>query len=561
MGFKRPTLNELEALAEQLSKEYKGTNPQRLSFIALLQELIYSLETETDTNKKIDILLGAIVFELEMIESKYTFLSPDRSDMHALIKKKINLSTENPMSLDERLIYLHKFHQYSQTALTDENIKRVSEEVLKCEWKTKESLLKNIHHGLHEARKKDTSYINALVNGTPNLIAIQKKMQTVTENYHAQRAKKRWAMFQSSKRAPTCEVSDFIHDTCLDFFATNYDGKSTPGKSTEQLQELECKTRLGLSLAMLMDIYGEYWVLSPKGGWFNNGSELYKLLLPMMNIQDIDKISYDDKNDWLLSLKNHITNVKSDEKYYQAMIKKYQDEGVKDIDKLFTQFETRVNKLYAALQDEKNTPSRGVRLTTTVVSYTTQSVAARLMADTAESATKYVLTGAGSIIGGPIVGLAVYLGTTVIMTGLRALLKKDILTGTAAMLYAWLLEKIGDTVANAAVGVVAYPFSTSKEGLTSLRRKLSAENDKLFCDWVNTLLELPNDIVAVKEKEQIRDVLGLEAEEKLIPLPVKVKNPQKEEQLAKEGFFSRVRRKNVNVVQEDYQPQAKMIKV
>jgi len=112
----------------------------------------------------------------------------------------------------------------------------------------------------------------------------------------------------------------------------------------------------------------------------------------------------------------------------------------------------------------------------------------------------------------------------------------------------------GGICAGAAVGVVSYPFSASKDGLDKLRRKLSPENEKLFREWVNTLLELPSDIVSEQEKDQIRNVLGLEKGARLQPLPPMSEDDRRHAARLLANEFTSRQEENALVITDDYRP-------
>jgi len=571
MTYQRLPLKDLRALAEELDRTYHSVNsnrknPQRKSFLALYKEIVNATANQTADNEQlVDILTGAALFEMEHIKSEYSYLSPEGSDLYSLLKRKLKITQQNPLKDDERLVYLHKFNKYVQNTLTDENLKNVKESVVQTAWKTKQDLLKNIHGTLKHLRKRDAERIGSLVHGTPNLIALQKNMQEIRKKYRAARDKHRWKMFQSKKREAMCDISEFIHETCNDFYYANYqqDG-SAPNRQTVKSQTDECNTRLGLSLSILLEINNEYRLLSPKGGWFNGGSELYKELLPILNITELNQLQYDDKIAWLRALEIHIDEVRNDKQYYQNLTEKWKRRGINDLDKELVKFQDQIRAFRNEQEKEKNLPSRTTRVVTTGLSYATQcGLMYGISYAVGQGVTRYALSGVGSAIaatiGGPI-GFAIYAGSTILMTGLSALISNNALSYTTASLFAWVLEKISDNVADAAVGIISYQFSASKEGLDKLRRELSPENERLFREWVNTLLDLPSDIVSEQEKDQIRNVLGLAKDERLQPLPPTQVGEQEKrraaELLAKE-FISK-RDNNELVITDEYQPRVRV---
>ena len=82
MKYKLPPLKELQALADELQKNYARSNAQRLSFLALFDQV--NQNTQSYNPKRIaKVLMGLIIFELEQISSEY-YLNP-RSTLYLQI--------------------------------------------------------------------------------------------------------------------------------------------------------------------------------------------------------------------------------------------------------------------------------------------------------------------------------------------------------------------------------------------------------------------------------------------------------------------------------------------
>lgn len=115
-----------------------------------------------------------------------------------------------------------------------------------------------------------------------------------------------------------------------------------------------------------------------------------------------------------------------------------------------------------------------------------------------------------------------------------------IINAVTANLCAWLLEKVGDSVGNATVAVVSYPFSATPKGFEEMRAKLKPEDDIAFVRMVNTMLEL--DSISATDKEHIRNVLGIDKDAKLQPLvnPVlSAEDTERKDAIIKEGFYTK----------------------
>lgn len=496
-------LTALRELGNELEKSYVGINPQRLSFIALLKEL--NRITEGDNSKKTaKLFLGAVIFELESIRNEYSYFSPEGSDMYRMLQDKMNINAKNPLKEDERLIYLNKFHQECGKRLTDSNIQHlISDSVFTknnktAMWTDKNDFVEQVHHTLKKYRKRDADRINFLVHATPELIALQKNTQKLAAGYK-EATKSHMSWFKNPRRENMLKFIELVSQTCNEYYGKN--------KDIERLQQIECETRKGLIIFVLMDIEKEYKFFSPKGGWFNNGSALFKESLRLLAVENLKDLNYSQKIDWLKALSMHIDEMKHDSKH--------------ELNKDLIMFQTYVNQYKSEQEIERLRPTATNRVVSIATSYAAESGIRYAIETYGGHAVDATLSIVATVTGGP-VGTAIYFGGRLLMTGLGRFVSNGLLTITTATMYAWLLENICGRIGDATANVITYRFSPTPEGFEKLRSLLKPEEDIIFCKWVNTLLALPDDVTALTEKEHIRHVLDIEKDGKLKPLEVKV---------------------------------------
>lgn len=111
MPYIPPDSIELRKSVDRLQGEYK--NSDRVELI----KMIVSFNDVQDG----DVLFGACCFGLEFVGMKYKHVSPDKnenyfqlygSDLYSLLKKNLNITSSNPLDLQQKLVYLTKFRTH-----------------------------------------------------------------------------------------------------------------------------------------------------------------------------------------------------------------------------------------------------------------------------------------------------------------------------------------------------------------------------------------------------------------------------------------------------------------
>lgn len=520
MHYQPPSLTAIRLLAKELRESYLKFNSKRLYFITLLEHITINVSS-LHPNKIFKILMGVAIFELEAIYNEYVYYnkylgwSPEHSKMVQLIQGKLKVSKDNPLTNDVRIYYLNKFYQYVKKNISDEDILQLNKLDKNPVWKNKEGLVAHIHHLLTNLVNRDAKRIDQLIYATPELIALRKGTKNLPAQYKAAR-QNRWTSFQNAEREPLLKLITMIDHSFYHFYP------AFESERIKRLQECESKARRGLILFALLDIDSTYhykWLNSPKGNFIFNGSDLYKESLNILNLNSLDQLSHEERVNLLSALLDHIHDIQNDREYYQAKKIKWKSEGYSDLDMELYNLRIKIDKLKKKEGEQNLKPSTTAFVVSKGTNYATQYGLTYLAKRTAVT-TLVPLIATG--ISGPLAGVAIYAGSALLMTGLGQLITEGVLTSATAQIYAWILERIGGSVATKAADYVTYKFFATKEGLHELRGKLSREDEKAFRKWVNTLLELPEDIFSETKKQQIRNVLGLDKGSKLHALQDKM---------------------------------------
>lgn len=483
MGFQPPALEGFGKLAEILKTNYQKENLQRLAFIQIFEKCISS-------TRDIAVLMGACVLEMELIRKEYKGFSPKEvkgyfytsgSSVYSTIESGLGITKKNDLHDDECLIYLFKFYEY---------IKNLPEETAFFAG-SKQHLLNKIKDALKEIKKREENRIELLAQGVPKLLALQKNILALIPDYKKATAT-RW--FPNFKRKLLLEFIELVNETCKLLYTENTITKKNEDHLPEFAYLHTCNVLLGMMLFALVKIEKEYKFLSP------SRSELFKHCLQSINAKSLKSIDYEKKILWLKTLSRHIDNIHNQLDYRKKDLSKWQIE----IDKFVVELETKKNK-----------PSRIISYVSTATGYAAKYGISFAITQAART---YALPAMGgalvSGLTGPL-GLVIYSAAgTMIMTQLGQLVKDNLMPSALAYVYAFILEKIGNVVANTTVGIATYTFTATKQGFQALlgHPALKSEDREFIIDWINTLLKLPNDIMPEKEKSQIRNVLGIENE-------------------------------------------------
>lgn len=530
MSYKSPSLRELTALAEELKKSYKGSNPKRHSFIALYDQLVAQTTRSTDLPPNImNVLIGALVFELSDIKfGEYKGGSPKKSvgwfystgsDLYTTIKSKLNITHANKFGYDERLFYLHEFSKYVDKVYPEEGVQELKSRMKGTSpvWRNKKELKDNIKKALAPVLKQNDERLYSLVHGVPVLNALLKNLQKLEEEYTSDSRNAK-----NPKRLATINFIKFVIQT--------YEGMNP-----NQISWHAC---VGAVIFALIQVEHEYKVLSPKR------SALFRNALKAINADGLDKIAIDDKIKCLRALSAHVTTVRDNPDYFKSSLEQVIQQNTKQkleyavVDKEISGIQSKIEQYLLQLDEIKKAPTNTQYAVSTGVSYSIQYAFGPIALQVAKNVVVGGLGIGGFFAAGP-VGSAVFSAAgALLFSGVGRLVTMGIMNAVTANIFVWLLEKMGDSIGNATATVVTYPFSASPKGFEEMRAKLKPEDDIAFVNMVNTLLEL--DSISAADKEHIRNVLGIDKDAKLQPLsssiPHSAAEIEKQHELMREGY-------------------------
>lgn len=539
--------DELEKIADEIERIYilesknveTNPNPNRLSLIALYKYLIYT-SRDLKSPKMADIWAGAVIAILERIRREYYYqysfnyflnyvFNVENSEVFKLFARVLKIDDKHPLTDEDAIRYANKFFQYSTGMFEEDRLIEHMKDTLNPEvwkkikinkekydfvWKDKKELVQDLIYTLQTLRNRDSQRIRQLVYATPENDALRKIMAEMSIAYaEATKTEGTGAWFKSwfkdPSRDPMIRFIDVIDRTSIE----RYEGNSI-------LQKTEEDTRRGTIAFIVLDIYRKS-TFNPEGGWITTGSKLFQLAKPGLGAKTLDEVPIQSRIDWLIKLNEHINAIRKDKKYFNSVVEALKKEkwgsqfgDIKPdlIDSEMMQFQKTIAEVKCDQEELLKQPTRMVRATSTVANYTTQYATYTGTVMLGEYAIK---TAAQTIAvsTGPI-GTVVWVGGSFLFSGLGTLISNSVLTFTGASIYLWLLSRVGNRAGNlvgSAVGVVQdkLTISGNKDELDELRQNLSQEDEKLFTDWINTLLTLPKEVITDEEKKNIRNVLGL----------------------------------------------------
>lgn len=494
MAHNLPSLERLQEIASELIDLYKGDNAKRKAFLDLYRRIVDATKFDTDVKKVSQILMGALVYELEFIkEVEYSGRSPEKnksligkltgkgSSLYTSIKQVLNITPENYLNDDQRLIYLNKFYWYVKNNMSENT-----------------DLTKNIKERLKRVKEREMKRIGILAEGMPALNVLQKNIAKLFQEYE-EAASFRW--YRNAKRFKSLKLIDFINKTADELYhsANLHKELGTLPKDFAYLQS--CNARAGAILFVLLSIdaeYKSYKFLSPER------SKLFKECLTALNVKSLRKISREKRIELLRALSTHINILKINKSVYRHLSEKWSKEGV-NIEDFLTEIERFINQQ----EVKKNAPT----WTKTIANYLVRCgiglAAAQYTADIVLPAISTTVIGG---LSGPI-GMAVYLaGGTLLVTQLGRLVSDDLVSNGASYLFAWILDKVGTKITDVTADAATITVAITREGLNALRGHpaLKPEDKEFIEDWIDTLLELPTGVMSDIEKNQIKCVLGKE---------------------------------------------------
>lgn len=534
------SLKDLLSLVDFLKNAYADAIPQPLSFIALLEEITMQVRSNPHSNKITKVLLGACVFELETIRHAFSYLLPEeRDEMYRLLNGKLKVSVDNPLKNDERLYYITQFFEFVEKHLQEQSIQKMNQGVLQPVWNNKAELLKDIHDTRKLLYQKNSDLIEKIVKATPELIVLQIQTENFInahENVN-KNADNRIIWIKYPKNAEREKQLNFIrtlHQSCSHYF-------SLTQQNISLIKKTEMEARQGLLLFGMMEVEKEpkYRFISPEGGRFNNGSDLFKGMLSVLH--NLKNYHASERINWLHVLLEHTNNLKNDKVYYGEIVTEWQSEGFV-FEKELEVFQNKINHHIKTLEKEDLEPPMKEWAIAKFIGYGTKYILQKTVDSGASRlAVNISVTAIAATIGASCGSLLSFAFT---YTLVNAAISKT---------SDYVIDTLSSEVGKKTAGFIsAYAFPPSKNKFEELRNGMTQLEDKAFCRFINTLLKLPDDTVSEAEKKHIRMVLPIDKDDKLHPLS---RNDLVISQKAASAvtFFSPTNNLTPSVL-EDYQP-------
>lgn len=475
-----PTLEDLLHIIERISNN--------TTFVALLQNLAkIDIQHFTSAEQKRDVLIGLAILEIELIEKEnkesWNPLSRVEDNLDYLIIKNsiLNINLQNPLADDERAIFLHTLYKYVDQADHIPSIE--NQKITRGNWRRKEGLLKDIHLIRRKVIERDEARVNCLLDSTPVFSALKQYILELGQKYTAAKQNSFWGA--NTERKKLINFINFMEETCDDFY-TDINNKDMLVQSIAM--------QMSLLMVVHLQIKQEYTWLRPDGGMFNHGSELYKFC---KNIRNLDAIATTDKIDLLRALSTHINfNLKKNPEYLKRKVSQQFTE--KDLEEYYL----KVNSLLQSLETRQHTPSKVQTLVATGTSHLVQ------LGVTTVALTRF-MSFAPSIasLAGP-GGMAIVMvgGFFFSYIGGHTVGKKILdMMGKGAV--EWSVGKVSQLVGDKFAGLAATPFIGEKKNINRL-----GDDENRLRQWINVLLELPEDTFTKEKQIQLHKVIGLTAD-------------------------------------------------
>lgn len=525
MGYQIPTTEELEQYADTLVNAYrekkkvsgKAENPDRLNFLAVLKNLVEQPQLLIEENRQ-HILMGAYVFMLEHIgnEKKYRILhrDPRGSVLYDLINTGLRNSNENILKDENKLVYLSAFYKFMKSNASPET-------TLGTTWASNSVLLSLISDELAMLVYKQFQQILFILGGRPTFKRLRENLAHMYDRYETRCQNKTGFFTLFSSKGEYVWLAKFI-----DLVNENYcELPSLQVDETLPQYELQYTIpymlRMGVATFALQTIAPKYHLRDP-----NNGSSLHCMVAEDVNVKSYLQLEVDERNTWLNLLATHITSMLNHEDFMKEQLEK--NPNIKT-ELLSIQKQIReIVQSNIAKKDEKSALEQNSALAFSNIAQIgmnagfKNAVGNNVIPSVATAAGYFVdgIAGAaGFIVAGP--------GGSAIASTLTHIVRKQLASLAAAVLFAWVLDKIGNRIGYLATGIIKAPFSLTYSGLQSfIEWYKSVETDKELLkentEWMNALMSLPPEIFDEPSKATL-ERLGFV--EKLTE-PVTVSSPE-----------------------------------
>jgi len=341
-SYQAPGIDSLRKIGTTLESQYKNSNLSRKQLIALLK----SLQAISDPNAD-RIILGAAIYAMEFIADTeykgyvYSFIFKDPSKVAKeknpstlckLIMNELNISDQNQLTDQDRLIYLNYFHKYTKTHFhspAEKDVKSIlpfHEQVKKvCD-----DVLLRLTPEIDEFLKKPPTR-RFLLNQTSQLSTVYEKASPAPKGALAYFVGNKKVHEKFSKL-----ITMFNSPEISSTFLPKYEKTNDPNKLLNDYTVLNAL----LLLAMLW-VESEYKIRSA------DNSEFYKICKDTLNIQSSFDVSDAQKKKCFKDLSSVIERMKDDKPTLDFLEKN----NLKDAHKFLLEIDKQLLEQIAILND------------------------------------------------------------------------------------------------------------------------------------------------------------------------------------------------------------------
>lgn len=537
--FKLPKDVNLATLGSLLRTDYKRSNIKRLDCISLYERSSPKIVSDKRVKYPNDLFMGFVSLYLELGMHEYNFRDPMHSQFFSSLVNRVGITAENSLEDDERYVYLGMLFRYINKITPDE--------FKPCQtWQTKEAFAQAIHDALKRVDRREKRRKDLLIHRMPDLNILEKNIDETEDEYTLEVAKRWFPSMVSSNRAPAKMLVRFVRDCCkkmydLDTSKEIKENREGDDKYLREYLKLESIHR-GLSIFIPLQIWGGEYKYLPA-----ERSAYYRIFMEKMSCDSLDDYTLDQRIDWLTALKELLADV---QKLKPALVAEWKkQDNFPDLDKVALDIEQNI----CQLMKKKHEQSTPVRLAGAVLRrgthYAVSAAAARYLTGMALPA---ITGGVGTLLAGPLgtaIGLGAGIAGTFAAAELGRFLSQTIVPSFISNLYVTVIDRIASTLGD---GVARLAFATFRVTKGGLARMLGFYNkfvdDNFSEEWIQTLLEMPDDIVKQEEKKRICTVWGLKMPE---AATMREKNPQVTLLLPKFSFL----------VKRDYETAAPVLRI
>lgn len=497
-----------EALLENITKKslFPNETESRLLLaeqLATITQFVIKMPNNT-ANELPSQLIGANIYFLEMISQEYYVHSPEfkegyiynsGSPLYSFIAKGLNVTAENPLTPEDKLIFLNDFYQF-----TTENADQL--EILPTLQTNIKNMLTNLIYAL-------TAHIANIVNAVPTEKAITVHMDQLPEEYQQQKVAQSNSWFSyfikpNENRILFTQLAKLISKIECE------DETHLPPNVLARSQRI----KMGLLKFIAITIENEYWIRSA----YN--SKLYSECKKVLNAYSVENLDASQTIACFAAFRSFINSYEERQKLERAARQHFKKDNVLEniddiLDSMSRQLEVMIKKLTAATHS--NWPATQAManigmIVGSVPGYALGNVLSYALSQSEipRQAKTVVGTTAANI------ATAVFQSTS---AGYFSFVMGDFLIKSIlSRALAKLLETIGKTVGGAIGGAIGYVFfDLTYECFLAIGSRFLN-----YCDahpkqirdadrrFVKCLLTLPRDLFSQDKQMQIRYAEGVE---------------------------------------------------